>query len=62
MKDVVVIVLALGLGASAYLLRMLTYCLSGEHPMNISEIVGFVLSVALMVYLTVALLKPEWFA
>ena len=30
--------------------------------MNGSDIVGFVLSLALLAYLTVALLKPEWFA
>jgi K+-transporting ATPase KdpF subunit len=30
--------------------------------MNGSEIVGLVLSLGLLVYLTIALLKPEWFA
>jgi K+-transporting ATPase KdpF subunit len=30
--------------------------------MNGSEIVGLVLTLALLAYLTVALLKPEWFA
>ena len=30
--------------------------------MNGAEIVGLVLSLGLLVYLTVALLKPEWFA
>jgi K+-transporting ATPase KdpF subunit len=30
--------------------------------MNGSEIVGLVLSLGLLAYLTVALLKPEWFA
>ena len=30
--------------------------------MNGSELVGLVLSVGLLVYLAVALLKPEWFA
>jgi K+-transporting ATPase KdpF subunit len=30
--------------------------------MNGVEIVGLVLSVGLLVYLTIALLKPEWFA
>jgi K+-transporting ATPase KdpF subunit len=30
--------------------------------MNGSEIIGLVLSVGLLVYLTIALLKPEWFA
>ena len=30
--------------------------------MNGSEIVGLVLSLALLAYLTIALLKPEWFA
>ncbi len=29
--------------------------------MNGSELVGLVLLLALMAYLTVALLKPEWF-
>jgi K+-transporting ATPase KdpF subunit len=29
---------------------------------NESEIIGLVLSLGLLVYLTVALLKPEWFA
>jgi K+-transporting ATPase KdpF subunit len=30
--------------------------------MNGAEIVGLVLSVGLLVYLAIALLKPEWFA
>ena len=30
--------------------------------MNGGEIVGLVLSVGLLVYLAIALLKPEWFA
>ena len=30
--------------------------------MNGSEIIGLVLSVGLLVYLAIALLKPEWFA
>jgi K+-transporting ATPase KdpF subunit len=30
--------------------------------MNGSELVGLLLSLALFVYLLVALLKPEWFA
>jgi K+-transporting ATPase KdpF subunit len=30
--------------------------------MNGSEIIGLVLSVGLLAYLTIALLKPEWFA
>jgi K+-transporting ATPase KdpF subunit len=30
--------------------------------MNGSEIIGLVLSVGLLVYVTIALLKPEWFA
>jgi K+-transporting ATPase KdpF subunit len=30
--------------------------------MNGSEIIGLALSVGLLVYLTIALLKPEWFA
>jgi K+-transporting ATPase KdpF subunit len=30
--------------------------------MNGSEVIGLVLSVGLLVYLTIALLKPEWFA
>jgi K+-transporting ATPase KdpF subunit len=30
--------------------------------MSGSELVGLLLSLALLVYLTVALLKPEWFA
>jgi K+-transporting ATPase KdpF subunit len=30
--------------------------------MNGAEIVGLVLSLGLLVYSTVALLKPEWFA
>jgi K+-transporting ATPase KdpF subunit len=30
--------------------------------MNGTELVGLVLSFSLMVYLLVALLKPEWFA
>lgn len=34
----------------------------GNQIMNGSEIIGLVLSVGLLVYLTIALLKPEWFA
>jgi K+-transporting ATPase KdpF subunit len=30
--------------------------------MSGSEIIGLILSVGLLVYLTLALLKPEWFA
>jgi K+-transporting ATPase KdpF subunit len=30
--------------------------------MNAGELVGLLLAVGLMVYLTVALLKPEWFS
>jgi K+-transporting ATPase KdpF subunit len=30
--------------------------------MSGSEIMGLVLSLGLLVYLTIALLKPEWFA
>jgi K+-transporting ATPase KdpF subunit len=30
--------------------------------MNGSEIIALVLSAGLLVYLTIALLKPEWFA
>lgn len=30
--------------------------------MNGSELVGLALSLALLAYLTIALLKPEWFA
>jgi K+-transporting ATPase KdpF subunit len=30
--------------------------------MNGSELIGLVLSVGLLIYLTIALLKPEWFA
>jgi K+-transporting ATPase KdpF subunit len=30
--------------------------------MNGSEIIGLVLAVGLLVYLAIALLKPEWFA
>jgi K+-transporting ATPase KdpF subunit len=29
---------------------------------NTSEVIGLALSLGLLVYLTVALLKPEWFA
>jgi K+-transporting ATPase KdpF subunit len=30
--------------------------------MNGSEMVGLVLSVGLLIYLSIALLKPEWFS
>jgi K+-transporting ATPase KdpF subunit len=30
--------------------------------MNGAELVGLVLSLGLLVYLTIALLKPEWFS
>ena len=33
----------------------------GGQPMNVSEAIGLTLTVGLMAYLTVALLKPEWF-
>jgi len=34
----------------------------GRTAMNGTEIIGLVLAVGLLVYLTLALLKPEWFA
>jgi K+-transporting ATPase KdpF subunit len=34
----------------------------GRQTVNGSEVIGLVLSVGLLVYLTIALLKPEWFA
>jgi K+-transporting ATPase KdpF subunit len=34
----------------------------GREAMNGSEIIGLILSVGLLVYLAIALLKPEWFA
>jgi K+-transporting ATPase KdpF subunit len=30
--------------------------------MNGSDVIGLVLAIGLLVYLTIALLKPEWFA
>ena len=30
--------------------------------MSGSELIGLVISIGLLVYLTIALLKPEWFA
>lgn len=30
--------------------------------MNGSEVVGLVLAIGLLIYLVIALLKPEWFA
>jgi K+-transporting ATPase KdpF subunit len=30
--------------------------------MNATEVVGLLLAVGLLVYLSIALLKPEWFA
>ena len=30
--------------------------------MNATEVVGLVLAVGLLAYLTIALLKPEWFS
>lgn len=30
--------------------------------MNGSELIGLLLSIGLLVYLTIAMLKPEWFA
>ena len=35
---------------------------NGRIEVHGSEIVGLVLSVGLLVYLAIALLKPEWFA
>lgn len=35
---------------------------NGRKNVNGSEIIGLVLSVGLLVNLTIALLKPEWFA
>jgi K+-transporting ATPase KdpF subunit len=37
-------------------------CAHGREAMNGSEIIGLILSVGLLVYLAIALLKPEWFA
>jgi K+-transporting ATPase KdpF subunit len=34
----------------------------GRKTVNGSEIIGLVLSLGLLVYLAIALLKPEWFA
>ena len=34
----------------------------GRQAMNGSELIGLVLSLGLLVYLVIALLKPEWFA
>ena len=34
----------------------------GDLNVSGSEIIGLMLSVGLLVYLTIALLKPEWFA
>jgi K+-transporting ATPase KdpF subunit len=36
--------------------------IDGRPVMNGSEVIGLVLSVGLLVYLVIALLKPEWFA
>jgi K+-transporting ATPase KdpF subunit len=36
--------------------------LDGREAMNGSELIGLLLSVGLLVYLTIAMLKPEWFA
>ena len=37
-------------------------CARGRPTVNGSEMIGLVLSVGLVVYLTIALLAPEWFA
>ena len=34
----------------------------GRTPMSVAELVALVLSVGLLIYLAIALLKPEWFA
>ncbi len=56
----------LGVAATfAGLIRLLVaLCdrLIGGEGMNGDELVGLVLSLALLAYLTVALLKPEWFS
>jgi K+-transporting ATPase KdpF subunit len=36
--------------------------IDGRSVMNGTEVIGLVLSAGLLVYLVVALLKPEWFA
>jgi K+-transporting ATPase KdpF subunit len=35
---------------------------SRENAMGIIELVGLVIAAGLLIYLTFALLKPEWFA
>jgi K+-transporting ATPase KdpF subunit len=34
----------------------------GRRPMNGTEILGLIVTVGLLAYLTIALLKPEWFS
>ena len=63
MQDIVMFSVAVGFGITVWLLLVLSEWLLGDKPkMSGSELVRLLLSVGLLVYLVVALLKPEWFA
>ena len=61
MQDIIMLGIAALFAVSSWLLIVLSDAY-GRQAMNGSEIIGLVLSVGLLVYLTIALLKPEWFA
>ena len=62
MSDFYLLLTAALFAVSSWLLIVLCDGLMGDQIMNGSEIIGLVLSVGLLVYLAIALLKPEWFA
>ncbi len=62
MSDIFMLPVAALFAVSSWLLIVVCDALDGRQAMNGSEVIGLVLSVGLLVYLTIALLKPEWFA
>ena len=62
MNDLTVLAVAAAFAVSSWLLIGAERSAHGRQAMNGSEIIGLVLSVGLLVYLAIALLKPEWFA
>ena len=62
MQDIIMLAIAALFAVTSWLLILLSDALMGAQAMNGSEVIGLVLSLGLLVYLTIALLKPEWFA
>jgi len=52
----------LGVGSCLVAARRTVRALDGRHAMTGTELIALLLSIGLMAYLIVALLKPEWFS